>query len=82
MILELNSKPKKLVIQRHTNSNNWMTVAVMYKEDVDEKRNDAFEKLIDAIVTSEYDKEVDLKHVLENTIYYLYVVPKRVVVYS
>lgn len=32
-MLELNSKPKKLVIQRHTNSNNWLTEAVMYKDE-------------------------------------------------
>lgn len=57
MMLELNSKPKKLVIQRHTNSNNWMTVAVMYKEDV-------VENLSDALVTNPYYKEVDLEQVI------------------
>jgi hypothetical protein len=34
MMLELNSKPKKLVIQRHTKSNNWLTEAVMTKDEV------------------------------------------------
>ena len=34
MMLELNSKPKKLVVQRHTKSNNWLTEAVMYKDDI------------------------------------------------
>lgn len=57
MMLELNSKPKKLVIQRHTNSNNWMTVAVMYKEDV-------VKNLSDALVTNPYYKEVDLEQVI------------------
>lgn len=57
MMLELNSKPKKLVIQRHTNSNNWMTVAVMYKEDV-------VKNLSDALVTNPYYKEVDLENVI------------------
>ena len=33
-MLELNSKPKKLVIQRHTKSNNWLTEAVMTKDEV------------------------------------------------
>lgn len=33
MMLELNSKPKKLVVQRHTKSNNWLTEAVMYKDE-------------------------------------------------
>lgn len=56
-MLELNSKPKKLVIQRHTNSNNWMTVAVMYKEDV-------VKNLSDALVTNPYYKEVDLEQVI------------------
>ena len=61
MMLELNSKPKKLVIQRHTNSNNWMTVAVMHKEDV-------VKKLSDALVPNNYDKDTDLEHVIENVI--------------
>lgn len=34
MMLELNSKPKKLVVQRHTKSNNWLTEAVMYKDEL------------------------------------------------
>ena len=34
MMFELNSKPKKLVVQRHTKSNNWLTEAVMYKDDI------------------------------------------------
>ena len=34
MMLELNSKPKKLVVQRHTKSNNWLTEAVMTKDEV------------------------------------------------
>ena len=34
MILELNSKPKKLVVQRHSKSNKWQTVAVMTKDEV------------------------------------------------
>lgn len=34
MMLELNSKPKKLVVQRHTKSNNWLTEAVMTKDDI------------------------------------------------
>lgn len=33
MMFELNSKPKKLVVQRHTKSNNWLTEAVMYKDE-------------------------------------------------
>ena len=33
-MLELNSKPKKLVIQRHSKSNNWLTEAVMTKGEV------------------------------------------------
>lgn len=57
MMLELNSKPKKLVIQRHTNSKNWMTVAVMYKEDV-------VEKLADAIATANFDKDSNLENVI------------------
>lgn len=56
-MLELNSKPKKLVIQRHTNSKNWMTVAVMYKEDV-------VEKLADAIATANFDKDCCLENVI------------------
>lgn len=45
MMFELNSKPKKLVVQRHTKSNNWLTEAVMYKDepeyviDYDEDKN-------------------------------------------
>ena len=57
MMLELNSKPKKLVIQRHTNSKNWMTVAVMYKEDV-------VEKLADALATANFDKDCCLENVI------------------
>ena len=34
MMFELNSKPKKLVVQRHTKSNNWLTEAVMYKDEI------------------------------------------------
>lgn len=34
MILELNSKPKKLTIQRHTKANKWLTEAVMTKDEV------------------------------------------------
>ena len=33
-MFELNSKPKKLVVQRHTKSNNWLTEAVMTKDEV------------------------------------------------
>lgn len=33
MMFELNSKPKKLVVQRHTKSNNWLTEAVIYKDE-------------------------------------------------
>lgn len=33
-MLELNSKPKKLVVQRHSKSNKWRTEAVMYKDEV------------------------------------------------
>lgn len=33
-MLELNSKPKKLVVQRHTKSNNWLTEAVMSKDEI------------------------------------------------
>lgn len=57
MMLELNSKPKKLVIQRHTNSKNWMTVAVMYKEDV-------VEKLADFLATANFDKDCCLENVI------------------
>ena len=40
MMLELNSKPKKLIVQRHSKSNNWLTEAVMVKseEDTDHRR--------------------------------------------
>ena len=69
MMSELNSKPKKLVIQRHTNSNNWMTIAVMYKEDAVEKLTDAIEELTNNLVTNPYYKELDLEHLIENTIY-------------
>lgn len=34
MMFELNSKPKKLVVQRHTKSNNWLTEAVMTKDEI------------------------------------------------
>lgn len=39
-MLELNSKPKKLIVQRHSKSNNWLTEAVMVKseEDTDHRR--------------------------------------------
>ena len=37
MMLELNSKPKKLIVQRHSKSNNWLTEAVMVKS---EEEND------------------------------------------
>lgn len=33
-MLELNSKPKKLIVQRHSKSNNWLTEAVMTKDEV------------------------------------------------
>ena len=33
-MLELNSKPKKLVVQRHSKSNKWQTVAVMTKDNI------------------------------------------------
>ena len=39
-MLELNSKPKKLVIQRHTKSNNWLTEAVMTKDETTKVTND------------------------------------------
>ena len=32
-MLELNSKPKKLVVQRHSKSNNWLTEAVLVKSE-------------------------------------------------
>lgn len=35
MMFELNSKPKKLVVQRHTKSNNWLTEAVMTKDEIE-----------------------------------------------
>lgn len=34
MMFELNSKPKKLVVQRHTKSNNWLTEDVMTKDEI------------------------------------------------
>jgi hypothetical protein len=34
MMLELNSKPKKLIVQRHSKSNNWLTEAVMTKDEI------------------------------------------------
>jgi hypothetical protein len=34
MMLELNSKPKKLIVQRYSKSNNWLTEAVMTKDEV------------------------------------------------
>jgi hypothetical protein len=36
MMLELNSKPKKLIVQRHSKSNNWLTEAVMVKSEEDD----------------------------------------------
>lgn len=33
MMFELNCKPKKLIVQRHTKSNNWLTEAVMTKDE-------------------------------------------------
>lgn len=33
-MFELNSKPKKLIVQRHTKSNQWRTEAVMTKDDI------------------------------------------------
>lgn len=39
-MLELNSKPKKLVIQRHSKSNNWLTEAVMTKNETTKVTND------------------------------------------
>lgn len=33
-MLELNSKPKKLIVQRYSKSNNWLTEAVMTKDEV------------------------------------------------
>lgn len=33
-MLELNSKPKKLVVQRHTKANKWLTEAVMTKDEI------------------------------------------------
>jgi len=56
-MLELNSKPKKLVIQRHTKSNNWLTEAVMYKEDV-------VDTLADEIATAE--KDTDFENMVRN----------------
>ena len=35
-MLELNSKPKKLIVQRHSKSNNWLTEAVMVKSEEDD----------------------------------------------
>ena len=35
-MLELNSKPKKLIVQRHSKSNNWLTEAVMVKSEKDD----------------------------------------------
>ena len=34
MMFELNCKPKKLIVQRHTKSNNWLTEAVMTKDEI------------------------------------------------
>lgn len=57
MMFELNSKPKKLVVQRHTKSNNWLTEAVMYKEDV-------VDTLADEIATA--DKDTDFENMVRN----------------
>ena len=57
MMFELNSKPKKLVVQRHTKSNNWLTEAVMYKEDV-------VDTLADEIATAE--KDTDFENMVRN----------------
>ena len=40
-MLELNSKPKKLVVQRHSKSNKWRTEAVMYKDEPQVIKNDS-----------------------------------------
>ena len=42
-MLELNSKPKKLVVQRHSKSNKWRTEAVMYKDEPQVIKNDSGE---------------------------------------
>ena len=55
MMLELNSKPKKLVIQKH--GKKWSTIAVMYKGDV-------VEKLADAIAVAHFDKDCCLENVI------------------
>ena len=57
MMFELNSKPKKLVVQRHTKSNNWLTEAVMYKEDV-------VDTLADEIAYAE--KDTDFENMVRN----------------
>ena len=57
MMFELNSKPKKLVVQRHTKSNNWLTEAVMYKEDV-------VDTLADEIANAE--KDTDFENMVRN----------------
>lgn len=50
-MLELNSKPKKLIVQRHSKSNNWLTEAVMTKDEV-------------LSVLSEGDGEIEVETVL------------------
>ena len=57
MMFELNSKPKKLVVQRYTKSNNWLTEAVMYKEDV-------VDTLADEIANAE--KDTDFENMVRN----------------
>jgi hypothetical protein len=57
MMFELNSKPKKLIVQRHTKSNNWLTEAVMYKEDV-------VDTLANEIAAAE--KDTDFENMVRN----------------
>lgn len=57
MMFELNCKPKKLVVQRYTKSNNWLTEAVMYKEDV-------VDTLANEIAAAE--KDTDFENMVRN----------------
>ena len=57
-MLELNSKPKKLIVQRHSKSNNWLTEAVMYKsEDEKDHRTWTEEEIYYILETAEIPME-------------------------
>ena len=62
-MLELNSKPKKLVVQRHSKSNKWRTEAVMYKDEPQVIKNDSGE--IETVLPSRAWTEEEVYYHLE-----------------